>query len=78
MSDEKRAAILVAFVKAFKTIALDDVLDILDLLTSSIAGEAKKIGQKKRLRTLKDLDKSALALAEVCSLLLNVEAHGTT
>ncbi|VAW58657.1 Transposase, partial [hydrothermal vent metagenome] len=50
-------------------------LDVLDLLISSIAGEAKKIGQKKRLRTLKDMDKSALALAQVCTLILNEETE---
>lgn len=36
-----------------------------------IAGNAKKLGQKKRLRTLKDLDKSALALAKACEQVLN-------
>ncbi|PSU44554.1 Tn3 family transposase [Photobacterium frigidiphilum] len=71
MPDEKRIAILVAFVKAFEVMALDDALDILDLLITGIAGEAKKLGQKKRLRTLKDLDKSALALAAICALILN-------
>lgn len=73
MPDDKRLAMLVAFVRALETMALDDALDLLDLLITAIAGEAKKIGQKKRLRTLKDLDKSALALAEVCTLLLNEE-----
>lgn len=73
MADDKRIAILVAFVKAFETIALDDALDILDQLITDIARNAKKIGQKKRLRTLKDLDKSALALAHACSLVLNEE-----
>jgi len=73
MPDNKRVAILVAFVKAFEAIALDDALDVLDLLITNIAGEAKKLGQKNRLRTLKDLDRSALALAEVCSLILNEE-----
>ena len=67
----KRTAILVAFAKAYETIALDEALDVLDLLITAIAGEAKKCGQKKRLRTLKDLDQSALALAEVCTLVLN-------
>ena len=76
MPDDKRTAILVAFVKAFETIALDDALDVLDLLISSIAGEAKKIGQKRRLRTLKDMDKSALALAQVCALILDEETEG--
>ncbi len=75
MPDDKRTAILVAFVKVFETIALDDALDVLDLLISSIAGEAKKIGQKKRFRTLKDMDKSALALAQVCALVLNEETE---
>lgn len=73
MPDEKRIAILVAFAKAFETIALDEALDVLDLLIANIAGKAKKVGQKNRLRTLKDLDKSALALAEVCALIINEE-----
>lgn len=77
MPDEKRIAILLAFVKAFETIALDDALDVLDLLITNIAGDAKKIGQKKRLRTLKDLDQSALTLAEVCTFLLNEGNEGS-
>ena len=69
MPEDKRTAILVAFVKAFETIALDNALDVLDLLITGIAGNAKRIGQKNRLRTLKDLDKSALTLADVCTLI---------
>jgi TnpA family transposase len=75
MPDDKRIAILVAFAKVFETIALDEALDVLDLLITSIAGEAKKNGQKKRLRTLKDLDKCALALAEVCALIMKEETQ---
>ena len=75
MPEEKRIAILVAFVKTYETIALDEALDVLDLLITSIAGNAKRIGQKKRLRTLKDLDKSALALAKACSLILKEETE---
>ncbi len=73
MSDEKRIGILVAFVKAFEIIALDDALDVLDLLITDIAGKARLLGKKKRLRTLKDLDRSALTLAQVCALVLNDE-----
>ena len=51
MPDDKRAAILVAFVRTLEIIALDDALDLLDLLTTGISSDAKKIGQKKRLRT---------------------------
>lgn len=73
MPNDKRIAILVAFAKVFEIIALDEALDVLDLLIADIARKAKNSGQKKRLRTLKDLDKSALALAEACKLLLNDE-----
>jgi len=75
MKDEKRIAMLVAFVKTYEVMALDDAIDILDLLIAEIAGDAKKIGKKKRLRTLKDLDKSALALASICELILNEETE---
>jgi hypothetical protein len=71
MPDDKRTAMLVAFVRSFEVIALDEALDVLDLLITDITGKAKKAGQKERLRTIKDLDKSALVLAEVCSLILN-------
>jgi TnpA family transposase len=70
MPEQKRTAILVAFVKTFEIIALDNVIEILDQLISEIIATAKKRGQKNRLRTLKDLDKSALALAEVCAVML--------
>jgi TnpA family transposase len=76
MADGKRTAILVAFARAFETIALDDALDILDLLITEIAGDAKRLGQKNRLRTLKDLDKCALALASACAFVLDEEIHG--
>jgi hypothetical protein len=55
MPDDKRAAILVAFVRTFEIIALNDALDLLDLLTTGISRDAKKIGQKNvrvRFRTI--------------------------
>jgi TnpA family transposase len=76
MPENKRIAILVAFVKSFETRTLDNALDIFDLLMTGILRDAKRIGQKKRLRTLKDLDKSALTLADVCALLLKTENSG--
>ena len=75
MPDDKRIAILVAFAKAFETIALDEALDVLDMLIADIASDANKIGQNNRLRTLKDLDRSALALADACALILNDDPH---
>lgn len=52
MSPQKKMAVLVAFVLAWETLALDDALDV-------IIRDARKIEEKKRLRSLKDLDKCA-------------------
>ena len=71
LPEERRIATLVAFVYAFEIAALDDALDVLDLLITQVTAEAKKNGRKKRLRTLKDLDRSALILAEACAFMLN-------
>lgn len=70
MSPARRTAMLVAFVRSCERSALDEVLDVLDGVIADIGREAKKIGQKKRLRTLKDLDKykSALELANICQI----------
>ncbi len=75
MPKVKKIAILVAFVKAFEVIALDEAMDVLDMLITEVTSKAKNIGKKNRLRTLKDLDRSALTLAEVCSIVLNDEYH---
>jgi hypothetical protein len=71
LPEERCIATLVAFVYAFEIAALDDALDVLDLLITQVTAEAKKKGRKKRLRTLKDLDRSALILAEACAFMLN-------
>ena len=71
MPDERRRATLVAFAYAYEAETLDDALDLLDLLITDIAASAKRRGVKKRLRTLEDLDKAALELADVCSVLLD-------
>jgi TnpA family transposase len=78
MPEQRQVAILVAFVKTFEIAALDEVLEVLDQLISEVITTAKKRVQKNRLRTLKDLDKSALALADVCVLLLNEETTNDT
>jgi len=71
MTPQRRIATLVAFVAVEEVNALDDALDVLDMLITDIAAEAKRLGQKKRLRSLKDLDQAALALREACALLLD-------
>ncbi|MBC0060593.1 hypothetical protein FSJ07_026155, partial [Escherichia coli] len=72
MPQQRKLAVLTAFVKAQEITALDDAVDVLDMLILDIIRiirEAKKTGQKKRLRTLKDLDQAALLLARACALL---------
>jgi len=71
MTEQRRIAVLVAFVKIYEVTALDDALDVLDLLVAKIVNDAKLIGKKKRLRTLKDLDRSAVVLAKVGKLILD-------
>lgn len=73
MPEDRRIATLVAFVRAYETETLDDTLDLFDMLIADIAASAKKLGQKKRMRSIRDLDQAAIALAEVCSVLINDE-----
>lgn len=70
MPQQRKLAVLTAFVKAQEITALDDAVDVLDMLILDIIRESKKTG-KKRLRTLKDLDQAALLLARACALLLD-------
>jgi len=71
MPTERRMATLIAFLSAFETSALDDALDLLDMLITSIAKQAKLLGEKKRLRTLKDLDQAAISLRKACAIILD-------
>jgi TnpA family transposase len=71
MPEKRRIATLVAFVYTFETKSLDDALDLLDMLITDITAQAKKIGQKQRLRTLRDLDKASLKLGKACAMLLD-------
>ncbi len=55
MSRQRRIATLVAFVTVLEISALDDALDVLDGLITEIVAQAKRLGQKQRLRTLRHL-----------------------
>jgi hypothetical protein len=50
LPDERRVATLVAFILNLEAIALDDALDLLDILITDIFSEAKNAGEKARLR----------------------------
>ena len=64
-------ATLVAFVLNLEAIALDDALDLLDILITDIFSEAKNAGERARFRRIKDLDAAAIQLSKVCRLVLD-------
>lgn len=70
MPKKKCLAILFAFVVEAKVSLIDDTLDVFDEFIAEIKRNAKTAGQKARLRTLRDLDKAALLLSSVCSILV--------
>lgn len=68
---DRRVATLLAFARAFEVMALDDALDLLDLIITDLLAQAKLAGEKERLRTLGDLDTAALQLRDACAVLLD-------
>ncbi|HEY6848641.1 MAG TPA: Tn3 family transposase [Terracidiphilus sp.] len=73
MPELRRLATLVAFVHCLEATAQDEVLEVLEMQMNDLFGKAITADQKARLRALKDLDESAVALAEACHLLLDPE-----
>jgi TnpA family transposase len=71
MVPERRLATLLAFAHAFEGIALDDALDLLDLVITDILHDAQSEGEHQRLRTLRDLDAAALHLWEAIQVRLD-------
>jgi TnpA family transposase len=73
----RKMATLIAFARHFETMALDDALDVLDMLITELCTQARRTGQRKRLRTLHDLDAAARQLGKVCELFLIEPCAGT-
>ncbi len=71
MNDERRIATLVSLVIVFTTFAQDDVVEVMQLIFSEMFRKSNKKSEKKRLRTIKDLDSAARELRDVCSLLFD-------
>ncbi len=71
MPPPRRHATLLAFAKVQETAALDDVVDLLDQLIAAMLARVEHAGQRRRLRTLKDLDRAELQLHEACRVLLD-------
>jgi len=72
-SVNRRLATLLAFARAYETQALDDALDLLEVLLSQTFAQAVRTGDQNRLQTLKDLDAAALRLAEVSQIILDLQ-----
>ena len=70
LPENRRLATLVAFATTLEAVAIDDALDLLDILITEMFSEATKAGQLARLRTLKDLEAAALQLSQVGRLIL--------
>lgn len=68
---ERRTATLLAFVRTLEASAQDDVLDLFDIVVSTLFIDAAKVGKKARLRTIRDLDAAALQLRRVGGVLMD-------
>ena len=77
MPSDRKTATLLAFARHFELAAMDDALDLLDALITELCTQAKRAGQRKRLRSLRDLDAAARQLGKVCELLLDETCEGT-
>ena len=73
MPDDRLIAVLFSFAYVYETKALDDALDLLDMLITEITSAAKRLGEKKRILSLGDLDKAALKLSDFGNLFLEHE-----
>jgi hypothetical protein len=71
MTPERRTATLLAFAHAFERTAMDDAIDLFDVLVTDTVRGARKKGEKERLRTLEDLDTAALQIWEALKILLD-------
>ena len=69
----RRMATLAAFVHCLEAVAHDDVLEVLEMLLADIFRKAENADKKVRLRSLKDLDQSAIVLADACKAILDEE-----
>lgn len=67
----RRLATLVAFIHILEATALDDALEVFEMLVQELFSKARKADREARIRTLKDLDAAAGTLAEACRIVLD-------
>ena len=75
LPDDRRIATLLAFIRTLESSAHDDVLDLFDVVVTRIFSDAATVGQKARLRTIRDLDGAALKLRQACTVLLDEDTQ---
>jgi TnpA family transposase len=73
MPRDRRIATLLAFAAVYQTIAQDDAVELLNQLISLALRRADNKGKAQRLRTIADLDRSALRLREAMRFVLDRE-----
>lgn len=77
MPQTRRIAILVAFARTFEATALDDALDLLDVLLNDLLSRVARQGDRERLGSIRELDSAARKLRQACAVLLD-RAHDST
>ena len=75
MPDDRKIAVLIAFAYVYETKSLDDALDLLDVLITEITAKAVRSGEKKRMRSLGDLDRAAINLSDFADLFVKNETN---
>jgi hypothetical protein len=71
MPADRRTATLLAFAHVYEASAQDDALDVFDMLIGTLLTRVENLGDKDRLRTLRDLDAAALRLRDACRVVLD-------
>ena len=71
LPDDRRAATLVAFIRTLEASAGDDVIDLFDVVSTTMFSHARATAREARIRTLRDLDAAALLLRDAGAVLLD-------
>jgi hypothetical protein len=75
MPENRKFAVLVSFLYVYEVKALDDAIDMLDVVINEIVANATRAGEKNRIRSMGDLDKAALQLAKFANTFLQHESN---
>ncbi|MFK7983978.1 MAG: Tn3 family transposase [Saprospiraceae bacterium] len=71
MKHSKKLAALLCFAQHYEAVALDDAIEVFDLLVDKYLKELKANQKKTTLRRAQDLDRAAIILAQACAFLLD-------